>query len=337
MQKPLLNTVYEKIDEYLKSTPKERLLITWHGGEPCMAGKDFYYHALECENKLCSNTKNRIDYQIQSNLTLIDDDFIDILKKMRIHHIGTSFETLPDIRGIGKKRDSHLYNKLFFRGLNILEKHNISWGIIYVVTKAALQRPLDIFYHLTNLSLPGNIIFHPVSISRQSAQESRYSAITPREYVDFLGTIFKEWWPQRNRFPHVEPFSQYYKAYTGQKYSMPCEFSHDCGKHVYIGPTGKLSLCGRSGDRNLFSFGNIADRTLVDIFNEEIRFKLKARANNLKKNDCNGCKYFRLCYGGCPLDTENITSAINEKSKQCEVVTLFLSEYFEPITHLILK
>ena len=50
MSLELLELVFRKIDEYLKSNDEEIQLI-WHGGEPCLLGVDYFKKAYEFQEK----------------------------------------------------------------------------------------------------------------------------------------------------------------------------------------------------------------------------------------------------------------------------------------------
>ena len=183
----ILEVAYQRINEYLLEHTEDEMHIIWHGGEPCMAGLKLYTEALRFQETYCAETKDRIKYAVQSNLTMINQDFIDVFNKMGIYTIGTSYEPIPGVRGIGKKRDSKLYNKKFFEGINLLEANGMTWGFIYVVTKAVLDKPLEILYHLSNLKLHGEFNLHPVLVYNDAAQESMDVAITQEEFAEYLG------------------------------------------------------------------------------------------------------------------------------------------------------
>ena len=158
----LLEKVFVSINEYLEIHPQEYMNIVWHGGEPCLVGTTFYKKVLEIVDKVCPKTKRRIEYDIQTNLTLINQELIDVFKEMGICRIGTSFEPYKGIRGFGPLRDTDAYNKLFFRGIDLIERNGFSWGFIYVVTKHVIDKPLEIFHILTNFKVKGGFQLHPV-------------------------------------------------------------------------------------------------------------------------------------------------------------------------------
>ncbi len=79
----------------------------------------------------------------------------------------------------------------------------MSTGLIYVVTKKSLKDPLKVFHFLNNLKPGGGFNLNPVLIYGDDPHEL---AITPEEYVDFLGAIFPHWWEHQDRYASVQPF-----------------------------------------------------------------------------------------------------------------------------------
>lgn len=327
-----LEKVFVYINEYLEQNPHEQFSIVWHGGEPLIVGVNFYKHVLELQETICPNTKHRISHDIQSNLTLLTQEMVDVLKTMGIKRVGTSYDPYKGIRGFGKERDSDTYNKMFFRGIELLEKNCMSWGFIYVVTRRVLHNPLELFHLLTNLKVKGGFQLHPVYSYKN--EDTNNVGITAKEFADFLGEIFPVWWKNRDRYPYVEPFFSYLNHYTTGG-PVCCSESGQCAySHIYIGPNGEYSHCGRSSDWDVFEVGNIDSMSIVEAFNQPYRKELERRSAYLLENDCKGCPYFKMCHGGCPLDGWNRTDSILSKSEWCVSKKYFLQHYFEPITGL---
>ena len=118
-----LETVFKRVDEYLRGHPEDRVEVLWHGGEPLLPGPDYYRTAISFFNKYCSETKNRVNHSIQTNLTCFNEEFVDIFRSLGIGAAGTSYDPEPYIRGPGKRIDSDEYNRKFMRALAILERH----------------------------------------------------------------------------------------------------------------------------------------------------------------------------------------------------------------------
>ena len=332
MQYDLLKEILQKLNDYLLKYPDEKITFIWHGGEVCMLGAEYFFKAIEFLEQYCKTTKNRIKHAVQSNLTLINQEIIDAFKILGIENVGSSYEFIPHIRGFGKNRDSVAYNKKFFKGVNLLDKNGLRWGVIYVVHKQSLNNPMEVFHTLVNLNLTNGPQFNRIYLY----EEDPYNlAITGREFADFLGAILPYWWEHRERFPYIAPFAEFYESYIHKSNRMACELTGKCSHNwIYIGPTGKLSQCGRAGACDPMSYGNIQTQTLEEILNNPQRNALKNRTAILKTTACKDCRFWTLCNGGCPLDALLTNGDINTKAPHCEWVKPFLSEYFEPITGL---
>lgn len=334
MQYDLLQKMFQKINDYLLKYPNEKISLIWHGGEVCMLGADYFYKAIELLEKYCSATKNRIKHLVQSNLTLINQEIIDAFKILGIETVGSSYEFIPHIRGFGKNRDTVAYNKKFFEGVNLLEKNGLRWGVIYVVHKQSLNHPMEVFNTLTNLNVASAPQFNKIYIYDEDKHQL---AITGREFADFLGAIMPFWWENRERLPHIKPFSDFYDSYTHKKNSMWCELTGKCShRWLSVDPTGNTTQCGRAGDFSILPYGNIQEQTFEELLNNPQREDIKNRVTVLKNTVCATCKFWMVCCGGCPLDAILVNGNIYTKSPHCEWIKPFLEEYFEPITGLSL-
>lgn len=332
MPLPLLEVMIKRINQYLEEEKNESINILWHGGEPLLLGKDYYFEAIHLFEKHCPNTKHRISHSMQSNLTLLNEDMIEVLKALNIKGIGTSFDPIPGVRGIGVERNTELYNSKFIEGTKLLEKHNIQWGFIFVVTKEALSKARELFHFANNFNKKQGINIHPVDIV---GDEPKSYAITPVEFADFLGEMFELWYPNRDQVPSIEPFGSYLRIYEKNERMHGCNTSGNCANsHIYIGPSGETSHCGRFGDIDVLKYGNIQDFSLKEILYHKDRDVFKTRSVSLLANDCKDCPFWEICKGGCPAEAYYHTNSIHKKTYWCESKKVFLEKYFEPITGL---
>lgn len=326
----VLETVYRRVDEHLRSSPEDRISLLWHGGEPLLLGARYFQAALQLQRRICADTQSRISHDLQTNLTLFDESFVDVFRELGITALGTSYDPEPNLRGPGRTRDSTRYNEGFLRALRVLERHGFAWGMIYVVTQRSLRRPLETFHFLTNLSLEGAFNLNAVLIYDQERQDV---AITAEQFADFLGTLFEVWWKRRDRFPAVEPFRALRESIIDRRISLGCVDSGQCTyHHVNVAPDGSTSQCGRAADWNILSYGNLADRSLTDVLRDPEREQLQRRQELLPQGECAGCRFWKLCHGGCPLDAYSQHRSFLHKSEWCEARRGFIERYFEPVT-----
>jgi radical SAM protein with 4Fe4S-binding SPASM domain len=328
----ILEMVFRRVDEYLAAKPGETVNLLWHGGEPLLLGPDYFHAAGELQQTYCARTSSRIHHSIQTNLTCFHEGFLEVFRKLGITGIGTSYDPEPHVRGPGKEIDTDAYNRKFLDSLALLERNGIGWGMIYVVTRKSLRDPLGVFFHLTNLLLTGGVNLNPVLIYDEGRKDI---AVSPEEYVDFLGTIFPHWWKHRDRFPDVNPFKSLVECIIKKNLSLGCVDSGDCAYvHINVAPDGETSQCGRSADWKLLPYGNIADHTLEQILADGQRAQLAERVRMIHDGDCKGCRFWTICHGGCPLDSWSQHKDFLHKSEWCEARRGFIEKYFEPITEV---
>jgi uncharacterized protein len=327
-----LETVFIRINEYLLDHPEEDINFTWHGGEPLLLGPGYLQAALDFQTHYCPHTGNRIKHAMQSNLTLLREDHIPVLKQLGLTCLGTSYDPDPHLRGFGSSVDSAAYAAAFLRGTSLLEKHGMGWGFIYVVTKKSLLNPLALFRVLSNLKADGGFNMHAVIIT---AKEQKDLAITPEEYADFLGEIFPYWYEHRDRFPRVEPYFSLFRNLSNEGRSLGCVESGSCAKrHICIDPAGEVSQCGRTCELRIMVWGSILNKSIDEILAHEQLLELSRRTPRLRQGECKGCRFFPICHGGCPVDAFVAYGTFNRKTNWCNWKQRFISQYFEPVTRI---
>lgn len=324
----VLETVFIRINEFLLEYPDQGVEIIWHGGEPLLAGIDFFARAREYQHTHCAHTSHRVRHCVQTNLTLFNPEFADLLRSMGITSLGSSYEPLPDLRGLGRKRNWKTYNQKFLEGLRVVEQVGFQWGLIYVVTRHSLERPLELFHFLMNLKPNGQVMFNPVLIY---GKEKESLAVTPREYVDFLGAIFPAWWKHRDRHPNLEPFRSITRNLVEGVRSLSCGESGNChATHLNVAPDGGLSLCGRSSDWKLLDQGSLLDHSFSQALSHPEREVLRQRGRVLAQGQCLDCRFWNICHGGCPLDAWAEAGTFLARGPWGCARKEFIQEYFEP-------
>ncbi|NWF53434.1 MAG: radical SAM protein [Syntrophaceae bacterium] len=332
MSPQVLEVLYARISEYLVAHPEETLEILWHGGEPLLAGLNFFSAALALQKKYFASRGGRVRYGLQSNLTLLSEGIVGILKEMGIRSVGTSFDPEDGIRGPHKGTDSDRYKRDFIHGLSALERNGLSFGINYVVTQKSLARPLDVFYFLTNLSPPGAVFLNPVLLLDG---KERDLGVSPAEYLRFLGAIFPQWWKNRNRYPGVQPFAALGERLLGKKIESGCMDFGACNsssQHLEITPQGDILQSGYSGKMEMPCYGNIQRQSLEEILQSDERKEFLQTIEGLKNRGCKGCRFWNLCHEVPSSSGSSAGSSLMFKTEWCETRIRFIEEYFEPLT-----
>jgi uncharacterized protein len=128
--------LYKKIiDKIIKQKTVNRrkgetVQLVFHGGEALMIGKEKLYKIAEYATTQFK--KHNIDYSLgmQSNITLLDDEFAKILNKFEIN-VGISFD------GIGKANQDRtdIKQTIFEQKFDILNDNKVNYGFLAVANK----------------------------------------------------------------------------------------------------------------------------------------------------------------------------------------------------------
>ena len=85
-------SVIDDIITWLKDFRDDKVHFTFHGGEPLLAGYDFYAEALEKLSKI----DNLEGFSLQSNIWLLSDELIDLFLKYNVA-VSTSIDGPEEI------------------------------------------------------------------------------------------------------------------------------------------------------------------------------------------------------------------------------------------------
>ncbi len=327
-----LELLFVRINEYLVDRPKEIMGVIWHGGEPLLLGPECFQAALDFQEKHCAGTASRIRHAIQSNLTLLTIELVRLLKKLGITTVGSSCDPSSDLRGLGEQGDAAQYARRHREGVELLKQEGMGCGLIYVVTKLSLPRPLEVFAELLSFGVSGPIDFNPIRISDEKLD---YLRITAEEFSDFLGAIFPVWWDNRSSYPDVGPFTPLMRNLLDGDRRAYCRDSGRCAfQYVSLDPDGRLSHCAHcrcSSAGDALDYGTINQRTLAAALADPKRNMFLERNRVLFEGECKGCRFWKICHGGCPGDAWNDTGSLLHKSSFCDAKRQFIEKYVEPI------
>ena len=122
--------------------------ICWHAGEPLTVPIAYYekiFAQIEQANQKYNQTEFLYDHSFQTNGTLITQAWCDFFRRYPVH-VGVSID------GPAFVHDAHRQNRgggnsheLAMRGIRYLQKNNIPYSTISVITEDSLDYPDEIF------------------------------------------------------------------------------------------------------------------------------------------------------------------------------------------------
>ena len=294
MSEKTLETV---IAQYIKGSPGPVVSFTWHGGEPVLAGLDFYRTAVKLQSEYlpegwsCWNS-------LQTNGTLLDDEWCEFLKENNFD-VGLSLDADRWLHD--KYRKDAEGNGTFERVLKsvkMLQQHGIQPDLLCTVTSAAAKDPLGVYTALRALGT-GWMQFIPI-VRRYPDGRVTDDSAAAESYGRFLCEIFDEWLLNDIGRTNVQIFAEASLILQGGNTSL-CSMAQVCGRAIVVEQNGDVYSCDHfvSPEHRL---GNIADASLGQLADCSQQLEFGLRKQQLMNSRCGICPYLKLCGGGCPKD-----------------------------------
>ena len=305
------------VKEYIAFQPASEILFTWQGGEPTLAGLDFFRKAVRLQKKYAAG--KRVSNALQTNGTLLDDDWCRFLKANDFL-VGISLdgpEHIHDLYRVDRK-GGPTFGKVM-KGLSLLQKHQVEYNVLSSVTKEASEAALEVYRFLKKSGVQF-IQFIPI-VERNpdegaralglrhgmppdaNRQVSRSLDITPwsvepLSYGDFLVQIFDEWIRNDVGATFVMNFEWSLASWLGLPATI-CIFSKACGDSLVMERNGDIYSCDHYVYPQ-YRLGNIAESPLSTMAESAAQREFGAAKELALPSVCKNCDVRFACNGGCP-------------------------------------
>lgn len=280
---------------YLQASPAQEVVFGWQGGEPLLAGINFYRRALELQREF-ARPGQRVQNSLQTNGTLVTDEWAAFLAENRFL-VGISIDGPAEMHDRYRRdRGGEGSRHRVAAGLETLLRHRVEVNALVTVNRRNMTHPLAVYHHLRELALD-HLQFIPVVEweSRSSPRVTPWS-VQPEAFGAFLCTVFDEWAMNDVGDVFVQIFESALNVWLGRPPTV-CTFSATCGRALVAEHNGDLYACDHYVYRKYLR-GSIAPETLADMVDspEQAAF---GRAKADLPDACKECKVLRLCGGDC--------------------------------------
>ena len=302
----------------------DRIVVSWHSGETLVLGTEYYEAVFKCiagiADDVCDSPVE-ILHDFQSNGTLIDENWCRFFGKHRdTVTVGISCDgpaTMHDFCRLDWKGSGTFDRTL--RGIDLLIKHNIKFGLIAVVTPHALSDPdkfFDFFYGYRQY-----ISEFRFNLLDQFTESGEFSYENSRsQYYSFLKRVLDriDALDGGDDMLNIKNFSYFYnRVFSSREERRKQTAAHMCQpfRAFNIATNGDVSTfyAGVSvdecqdiyGDNNGLVIGNLNDDDL-DTIAASSKAATLIRDFQRSHAACEqSCPYFELCPGGYNLIKHN--------------------------------
>ena len=285
------------IRQYIEASEGPEVYIVWHGGEPTLAGLDFYRRAVELQKRYlpegwsCRNN-------LQTNGILLDAEWCAFIAEARFD-VGLSIDGAAHLHDQYRKDHGgkgSCQNALL--AIRRLQAHGVQPDLLCTVTSSAAREPLAVYRALRELDT-GWIQFIPI-VRRDGEGRLTPDSVTANGYGDFLIAIFDEWALHDIGRLDVQLFAEAARVWSGGAAGL-CWMAPTCGRAIIVEMDGGVYSCDHFVYPE-YRIGDIKTGALRDLVELPVQVRFGDNKRNLLPDKCRACPWLAVCNGGCPKD-----------------------------------
>ncbi len=308
------------ISSYLTSYKGRVFSFVWHGGEPCLAGLDFYKKAVELQKKYLPEGAECWN-NLQTNGLLLDEEWCAFLKKEHFD-IGLSIDGIRLVHDTYRKDAS---GKGTFDAVKekiaLLKEYGIRPDLLCTVSFETAKYAYEVYHSLKSFQT-GWIQFIPI-VNKNEDGTLKSESVSAEAYGNFLVCVFHQWLYNDLGSCNVQLFMELLNVCLGGGQSL-CWLREECGDVLAIECDGEVYSCDHFVNRDN-DLGNIGKEDLRLLAGGEKQAAFSRRKSELS-GKCRNCAYLNFCHGGCPKDREE-----DGNNVLCEGLLRLFEEAAEPL------
>ena len=347
MDDELLETT---IKQYIQANDIPQIMFVWHGGEPLIAGLDFYKKAVDLQRQYANG--KQIENVLQTNGMLIDEAWCRFFAEHRFL-IGISIDGPASVHDAYRrnKAGEATFDKVM-NAIELMKKYWVEFNTMSVVSRASEGKAIEIYRFLKSIGssfmqfLPA---LEHVRISDKTGKPLIVPPGTPdsvmaewsvsaKGYGRFLNDIFDEWVLTDVGRYFVQMFDVALAQWVGVPPAL-CAFADTCGDALVIEHNGDVYSCDHFVYPD-YRLGNIKAHPLKSLYRKKEQFRFGMDKRNTLPSECLNCRYYFACRGECPKHRFAIGSDGYRKNSLCEGLYAYFNHvepYMDYMKSLLLQ
>ena len=339
------------ISQYIEAVQVPVVTFCWHGGEPLLAGLEFFEKAVALQNKYRGN--KQIENSLQTNGLLLTPEWCDFFRKNNFL-IGISLDGPKDIHDAYRHdRGGHPTFDRVIRAVEMMAIHGVEYNTLSTINDRCAGQGKRVYEFMRSVSR--FMQFLPVVEMVEGANHQKVSkraaivppgtsgaqvapwSITPKAFGRFMCDIFDEWVIRDVGERFVQLFDITLAQWCGVQPSL-CSFCPTCGDGLVVEHNGDVYMCDHFVYPE-YCLGNIGEAHLKDLQRNPALFRFGIEKRNSLPSDCRKCEYLFACRGECPkhrfATTRRGESGLNTLCEGYKLFFSYTAPYMEQMRNLL--
>ncbi|TKY91215.1 MAG: TIGR04083 family peptide-modifying radical SAM enzyme [Candidatus Methanomarinus sp.] len=306
----------EEVVKWLKNFRDDGVTFTFHGGEPLLAGAEFYKKALPLLSEGLSHLKPA--FALQTNLWKLTPELARILAEYDIP-IGSSIDGPRELNDL--QRGEGYFDKTM-QGYKIARENGLTVRFITTFTSYSVEFKEDIFYFFLDNGL--TLKLHPALPSLRGENPGKW-ALDPEKYGELLIYLLDKYLENMDKIEVMNIDHLCKCVFTGM--GSVCTFVDCMGNTFAVGPDGSIYPCYRFVSMPEYVMGNVYDHPGIEDLAKSDAWKLMHEFKEYVDRECKECPYIKYCRGGCPYNAIVPTEGkINGVDPHCTAYKMIFKE-----------
>ncbi len=285
------------VKQYIEASPGPTVVFVWHGGEPTLAGLDFYRRAVDLQKRYLPQGWNCWN-NLQTNGTLLDEEWCSFLSDAHFD-VGLSIDGTSWVHNTYRKdkRGRGTYD-LAAAAVKRLQAHGIQPDLLCTVTSDTAKDPVGAYRALRELNT-GWIQFIPI-VRREANGSVTPDSVPSHSYGRFLSAVFDDWVQHDLGRLNVQQFAEMLLVWSGGKASA-CWMAPTCGRVLILEHDGSVYSCDHFVTPE-HRIGDFETSFLAELVDSPVQRRFGENKSATLPDQCRTCRWLIVCYGSCPKD-----------------------------------
>ena len=297
--------------------------FAFQGGEPTLAGLDFYRGVVELQKKY-ARSGLEIHNAIQTNGMLIDEEWAAFLAENRFL-VGLSLDGPAELHNLNRLDTvgEGTFNRVM-RAARLMEKHGVEFNILCVVT-GRNARSVEKNYRFYRRQGFRWLQFIPCldSLEQQRGEEKYH--LSAENYGDFLIRLFDLWYEdlQRGEYISIRHLDNWLSILLGGQ-PEACSMTGQCAVQFVVEGDGGVYPCDFYV-LDEWRMGTVGESSFAEMQRGEVAARF-IQASLRVPNKCRRCRWYGLCRNGCRRNRMTLLDGEVDRNCYCEAYQRFFSQ-----------
>lgn len=282
--------VLKEVAQYNKKNGINHVKVIFHGGEPLLWGINKFEEVLNFQSTLENEYTMKFINSIQSNGFLLNEQWIDILKRYNFS-VGISLDGPDNLNGHFGKLGNLQSIKQVLQNINLLRNANISFGVLSVITNKHYGYAKEFYDFWVNNNISDVGLCFCFNPEDNETVNCELLSIFLKELFDlyFYG----------DAKINIREFNNAIQRITTRKSSC-CTYAcrKNCGNFLTIDSCERVMFCDDYTLDKTLVLGNLKVTSLNEIIYGK-RYQLYYQKSHEIIKKCIKCPVFEICGSGC--------------------------------------